>query len=80
MRMKARLCTHGSRDRESDKIRNDSSNAQFDFIRLLLSIASILSLRLGGIDIKFAYIQSRPITRKLHVRPPREWYDPQGVI
>lgn len=64
-RLKERLCPHGNKEIEFGNIRNDSSNAQFDIIRLLLSIASLLSFRLGCVDIKAAYIQSGTISREL---------------
>lgn len=80
MRMKARLCPHGNRDKEAGKIRSDSSNAQYEIIRILLSAASIMSLKLGCIDIKSAYMQSGPINRELYVRPPKEYNGQRGIL
>lgn len=64
-RMKIRLCPHKNRDKEKGNIRNDSANAYFDFICILLSLACIRRLRLGCVDIKRVYLQSGPITRDL---------------
>lgn len=71
-KMKARICPHGNRDAEKDDIRSDSTNAQFDMIRLLLFLAIIFSFRIGGLDVKGAYMKSGDITRLLFVRPPKE--------
>lgn len=79
-RLKARLCPHGIRDKMKDNIRKDSATAQFDVIRLICRIASVLRLRLGCIDVKGAYLQSGPITRDIYVRPPRECGSPRGVL
>lgn len=79
-RLKARLCPHGNRDKMKDTIRKDSATAQFDVIRLICSIASILRMRLGCIDVKGAYLQSGPITRDIYVKPPRECNVPRGIL
>lgn len=79
-RLKTRLCPHGNKDTEMRHIRNDSSNARFNIIRLLLNIAIILSFRLGCVDIKAACMQSGPINRELYVRPPRERNIPRGTL
>lgn len=55
-KLKARLCPHGNRDHEKGMIRSDSSNVQFEDIRLLLSIATFLEFRLGCIDVTAAYL------------------------
>ncbi len=79
-RLKARLCPHGNRDQEKGRIRNDSSNAQFMVIRLLISISTVLKFNFGCIDIQGAYMQSGPITRELFVLPPRELKSRRGVL
>lgn len=71
--MKARICPHGNKDTMKDDIRKDSATAQYDAIRLLLSLTTFLSFRLGAADISGAYMQSGPIKRDIYVRPPREW-------
>lgn len=71
-KIKARICPHGNRDIEKHDIRNDSTNAQFDMIRLLLFLSVVFSFRLGGLDVKGAYMKSGDIRRLLYVRPPKE--------
>lgn len=73
MRLKARLCPHGNRDKEKGNLRKDASVAQFDVIRLLLSLATILQFSIGCVDIKGAYLQSGAVKRRIYVRPPRQW-------
>lgn len=70
--MKGRICPHGNRDKKKDKIRKDSTNAQFDVIRILLFLAVMLGFPIGAADVKGAYLKSAPITRDLYVRPPKE--------
>ena len=80
LKMKARLCPHGNRDSGRNYVRKDSATAQFDMIRLMLSIATLLPFRIGLIDIKGAYRQSGPIKRDIYVRPPIEVGEKRGVI
>lgn len=81
LRLKARICPHGNRDAMKDGIRKDSATAQFDVIRLMLSLATILSFNLGVVDVSGAYMQSGPIKRNIYVRPPREWDGtPRGKV
>lgn len=79
-RMKARLCPNGNRDRMKTTVRKDSATAQFDEIRLLLSLASIFMFRLGCIDIKGAYLQSGPVKRCIYVRPPQDLGIPRYIL
>lgn len=79
-RLKARLCPHGNHDDEKDSVRKDSATAQFDVIRLLCSIATILGFKLSCLDIKGAYLQSRPIQRDIYVRPPPELQMKRSIL
>lgn len=79
-RLKARLCPHGNRDRMKDSVRKDSATAQFDVIRIVCSMATVLRLKLGCLDIKGAYLQSGPIRREIYVRPPKECGVNRGTI
>ena len=79
-RLKARLCPHGNHDIEKDSVRKDSATAQFDVIRMLCSLATILNFRLGCLDIKGAYLQSGPIQRDIYVRPPPELHSRRGIL
>ena len=80
MKMKARLCPHSNHDSGKDSVRKDSATAQFDVIRLMLSIATLLSFDIGLIDINGAYLQSGPIKRDIYVRPPIEVGERRGVL
>lgn len=71
-KLKARMCPHGNKDKMKGLIRFDASSARFDVIRMMLSIACLLGLISGCVDIKGAFLQSGPINRILYVRPPRE--------
>lgn len=79
-RLKARLCPHGNRDKLKDEVRKDSATAQFDIIRLMISIIVILGFRMGIIDVKGAYLQSGNIRRKIYVRPPAEIPNTRGQL
>lgn len=71
-RMKARLCPNGNRDKLRKTVRKDSASAQFDVVRMLLSLTTLFRFRLACIDIKGAYLQSGQIKRCIYVRAPRE--------
>lgn len=79
-RLKGRLCPHGNHDDLKGKIRSDSATAQWEVIRLLLSLVVILRFFIGCVDIKGAYLQSGSITRLLYVRPPRECGGMRGKL
>jgi Reverse transcriptase (RNA-dependent DNA polymerase) len=57
----------------------DSATAQFAAIRLFLSLAVLLNLRLSSIDMYGAYLQADPRTRDIFVRPPFRWTSPNIV-
>lgn len=78
--MKARMCPHGNRDSGKDSVRKDSATAQFDVIRLMMSIATLLSFYVGLIDIQGAYLQSGPIKRDILVLPPIEVGEKRGIL
>lgn len=80
MKLKARICPHGNRDIEKDDVRKDSATAQFDTIRMALSMSTRMSAVLGHVDIKGAYLQSGPIKRTIYVRPPRELAVRRGTL
>lgn len=44
-----------------NSVRKDSATAQFDVIRMILTIVTFLPVRLGLVDISGAYMQSGPI-------------------
>lgn len=80
MPLKAWILPHGNRDQMNDDVRKDSSTAQFDVIRILLSMATEVGVVLGHVDIKGAYRQSGPIQRTIYVRPPRELGLKRGIL
>lgn len=69
LRLKARLCPHKNRDKCKSNVRKDSTAAQFDVIRLFISISVTKNSRIGCVDINEAYLQSGPIKREICVRP-----------
>lgn len=78
--MKAPIVPHGNRDVQKNNKRNDSSTAQFDVIRLLLSISSISNFRMALADVKCAYLQIGPILRQIFVIQPRELEHKRGIL
>ena len=80
LKLKCRLVPQGSRDKNKESIRSDSSSAQFAVIRIVLSIAAILSLNLATIDIKSAFLQSEDLGRDIYMRPPRGWAFSSKVV
>lgn len=71
LRLRARICPHGNHDDELEEVGKESATAQFDFSRLMLALTTMLSFRIGLVDIKGAYLQSGPIQRELYVRQPK---------
>lgn len=72
-RLKARIFPHGNRNKMKGDIRKDAARDQFDVIRLLVILVTMLHISLGIVDIKGAYIQSGLIKRKIYIRPPLNW-------
>lgn len=64
-RVKGRLCPNENRDKLKKVVRKGSVVAQFDVIRLLLSLGTIFLFRLACINIKGAYLQSSLIKRRI---------------
>ena len=73
LKLKCRLVPHGNRDAEKDSICKDSATAQFDCIRLLLSLATIFHLTLASLDVSAAYLQAGRLGRDIYMRPPKGW-------
>ena len=57
MKLKARICSYGNRDKDKDGIRKGNAAVQFTVIRLVLSICALLGLHLGTVDISAAYLE-----------------------
>lgn len=72
LRLRGRLVFHKNRDKERFSVRHDPVSADMTVVKLLLSSAAILRLNFASADVKGAYMQSRPIQRKLFFRPPKQ--------
>lgn len=57
-------------DKMKDEVRKDSAAAQFDVLRMMLSLEVILGIRICIIDIKGDYIQGGANKRCIYVREP----------
>lgn len=62
---KAIILLHRNRDSEKYNVRKDSSAAQFDVIRIILSVSSIFNFRFALPDVEGPYLQSGPIQREI---------------
>lgn len=69
--LKAIIYPHSNRDMMKDELRKYSATAQYDIVRLMLSIKVLLPFNLGLVFINGAYMQSGPIRRQICVRPPK---------
>ncbi len=63
LRLRCRVVPH------EDKLRSDSSPAQFPVKRTVLSMAAIHRLKLATLDISKAYLQSDDVQRDIYIRP-----------
>ena len=73
MKLKYRLVPHGNRDRDKEFVRKDSATAQFPIIRIVLSLAAIMSFSIASIDIKGAYLQAGQFPRDIYVKLSKGW-------
>lgn len=73
-KMKARICTHGNRDKEKENIHQGGTNEQFDVIHMFLLFDKLLHFRIGVADVEGALLKSRDIFRTIYVnrRPPKD--------
>ena len=77
LKLKARLCVHGNRDKEKDYMRSDAAVASHEGFRLLYSLAARYGFCLGKVDIRGAYSQSGEAIREIYLIPPREMGRPK---
>ena len=68
-----RLVPHGNRDRDNEFVRKDSATAQFPIIRIVISLAAIMSFSIASIGINGAYLQAGQCPRDIYVKPPKGW-------
>lgn len=78
--MQTRIFPNLNRDKMKKTVRKDSETAQFDIIRLVLSLTTVLLFKLVCVDIKGPYLQSGPISRCIYVRPPKELNLPRCIL
>lgn len=75
--IKSWIFPHGNKDEKKENVMKYSATSQFDSIKLLLSLTTFYSMRLGVVDIGGAYMQIGPIKSDIFVRPPRNWMNKQ---
>lgn len=74
MRLKGRIMVYRNRYNYKDEIREDFAAAYMVFIRLILSIDTLLVFKFVGAHVKGVYMQSGRINRKVYFKPPRDYY------
>ena len=68
---KARLVARGLQE-NSDTLRTDSPTCMRETLKLMLAMSCSYGYQLNAIDIKAAFLQGKPISRTLYVKPPKE--------
>ena len=69
---KARLVAKGYQDKSADSIRSDSPTCSKEGLRIVLGIIASYGWTCRSMDIKTAFLQSKPIERVVFVEPPPE--------
>ena len=77
---KARLVAKGYQDKNVDSIRSDSPTCSKEGLRIVLGIIASYGWTCRSMDIKTAFLQSKPIERVVFVDPPPEAKVPSGYI
>ena len=77
---KARLVAKGYQDKSADSIRSDSPTCSKEGLRIVLGIIASYGWTCRSMDIKTAFLQSKPIERVVFVEPPPEAKVPSGHI
>ena len=68
---KARLVARGFEEDKSE-LRTDSPTCMRETLKIGLGIAASKKWTINSIDIKAAFLQGKPITRDLYLKPPKE--------
>ena len=68
---KARLVARGFEE-DSSSLTNDSPTCSKDSFRIMLSIVASKQWKIHSINIKSAFLQGKPLTRNVFLKPPRE--------
>ena len=71
---KARLVARGFEE-DSSELQKDAPTCLKESVKILISIASAKNWKLRSLDIQSAYLQGKPITREVYLKPPPEYYD-----
>lgn len=70
---KVRFVAQSYNDREKTSMVHDASTLRFSSIRVVISVANILGVRLFSHDVTQAYLQSREkLSRKVYIQPKTE--------
>ena len=77
---KARLVIKGYQDMSADDIRSDSPTCSKEGLRIVLGVIASYGWTCRSMDIKTAFLQSRPIQRVVLFNPPPEANVPSGYI
>lgn len=75
LKLKARIASHGNEDSLKNELSSDCSMCCPVGMRLLLSTAALRKWLLIKMDVKPAFLQTRPAQRDVYVVPPRESKD-----
>ena len=68
---KARLVARGFQE-NTENLRTDSPTCMRETLKLMLAMSCTFGYKLNAIDIKAAFLQGKPISRTLYVKPPKE--------
>lgn len=64
----------------TDQVREYSATAQLHVIRIIMSLMLIMNFRICIIDIKWTYLQSGAIRRRIYVGPPPDVMGTRGML
>ena len=77
-RVKARLIARGFEEK-NEELMKDSPTCAKESLRLILAIMATRKWKIHSIDMKAAFLQGRPIDRKVYLLPPvQKWRIPSG--
>ena len=62
---------HGTKDRDLELLRTDSPSMKPEVLRSFCAFAVDLSYEVKSMDIKTAFLQTRPLEREFFVVPPK---------
>lgn len=80
LKLKVRIFVHGNRDADRALMRSDCANADMILVVLAIRLAAIIGFNMRTAYMKGSCMQSFPIQRKVHVRPPKELNWKRGLV